>query len=79
MAAQSVEPRIPESFVAGQPCGGLADALGRQHAVHNPAFLLAGDQSCFFKHAHVLHEADERHAVRRRQIADAPRAVDERL
>ena len=79
MAAQSVEPRIPESFVAGQPCGGLADALGRQHAAHDPALLLAGDQSGFFEHANVLHEPNERHAVRRRQIADAARSACERV
>ena len=79
MAAQSVEPRIPEFFVAGQPCGGLADALGRQHAAHDPAFLLAGDQAGLFEHPYVLHEADERHAVRRRQVADAARAACERL
>ena len=79
MAAQGVEPRIPELFVPGQPCGGLADALGRQHAAHRPAFLLAGDQSCFFEHANVLHEPCEGHAVRRRQIADAARSACERL
>ena len=79
MAAQSVEPRIPESLVPGQPCGGLADALGRQHAAHDPALLLAGDQSCFFEHVHMLHEPRERHAVRRGQIADAARPACERL
>ena len=79
MAAQSVEPRIPESFVAGQPCGGVADALGRQHAAHDPAFLLAGDQAGLFENPHVLHEPDKRHAVRRRQIADAARPACERV
>ena len=79
MAAQSVEPRIPESFVPGQPCGGLADALGRQHAAHRPAFFFAGDQAGFFEHANVLHEPNERHAVRSRQIADAARPSCERI
>ena len=79
MAAQSVEPHIPELFVAGQPCGGLADALGRQHAAHDPALLLAGDQPGLFEHANVLHEPNERHAVRRRQFADATRPACERI
>ena len=79
MAAQSVEPRIPELFIAGQPCGGLTDALGRQHAAHRPALLLAGDQAGLFEHANVLHEPNERHAVRRRQIADAARPACERI
>ena len=79
MVAQSVEPRIPESFVAGQPRGCLADALGRQYAAHDPAFLLARDQAGLFEHPNVLHESDQRHPVRRRQIADTARAVDERL
>lgn len=79
MAAQSVEPRIPKSFVAGQPRGCVADALGRQHTAHDPALLLARDQAGLFKHPYVLHESDQRHAVRRRQVADTARAVDKRL
>ena len=79
MAAQSVEPRIPESFVPGQPCGGLADALGCQHAAHDPALLLAGDQAGLFEHAHVLHEPDKRHTVRRGQIAHAARSTCKRI
>ena len=79
MAAQSVEPRIPESFVAGQPSGYLTDALGRQHAAYDPAFLLARDQAGLFKHSYVLHESSQRHSVSRRQITDTARAVDERL
>ena len=79
MAAQSVEPRIPESFVPGQPRGGLADALGRQHAAHDPALLLAGDQAGLFEHANVLHEPGKRHAMRSRQITDAARPACERF
>ena len=79
MAAQRVEPRIPESFVSGQPGGCLVDALGRQYAAHDPAFLLARDQAGLFEHPNVLHESDQRHPVRRRQIADTARTVDERL
>ena len=55
------------------------DALGRQYAAHDPAFLLARDQAGLFEHPNVLHESDQRHPVRRRQIADTARAVDERL
>ena len=79
MAAQGVEPRIPESFVSRQPRGGNADALGRQHAAHNPAFLVAGDQAGLFEHAHVLHESDERHAVWCGELTDAAGAVDQRF
>ena len=79
MAAQSVEPRIPESFVTGQPSRCLANAIGRQHAAHDPAFLLTRDQAGLFKHPYVLHESNQRHSVWRRQSADTARAVDERL
>ena len=78
MAARSVEPRIPESFVPGQPRGCLANAIGRQHTAHDPAFFLARDQAGLSEHPDVLHEYDPRHAVRRRQFADTAPAVDER-
>jgi hypothetical protein len=37
-AAQGVEPRVPELFIAGQPHGSLLQRFGRQFAANDPAF-----------------------------------------
>lgn len=48
-----------------------------QRALHDPPLLSALDEPRGLEHREVLHEAGQRHVVRRRELADRPAALRE--
>jgi hypothetical protein len=78
MAPQRIEPRRPESLVAGQPHGGLLQGSRRDQQVDDAAVLGPADQAGLFQHAQMLHEARQRHAVRLGQRAHRSAALLQR-
>lgn len=75
VAAQRVQALGPELLVTGQPHGGLLHGLGRQGQIDDTPVLGAGHQAGVLKHAQMLHEAGQGHAVRLGQLADGEMAA----
>ena len=48
-----------------------------QRALHDPPLLRALDEARGLEHREVLHEARQRHVVRRGELADRPAALRE--
>jgi len=75
IAAEGIEPLVPEAFVAGHPHRRLLQWRSIELAAHHAAFFRARDEPGRLEHRQVFHEAGERHAVRQRQLADRAGAV----
>ena len=69
IAAERVELLGPELLVARDPGRGRLQRRGGKLAADDAPFLGALDQPGLFQHAQVLHEAGQRHVVRRGELA----------
>jgi hypothetical protein len=74
IAAERIESRGPEFFIARQPHGGLLQGFRRQLAADHATFLRPLDQTRVFKDAQMFDESGERHGVRLRELGHAQRA-----
>src|SRR5690606_29985969 len=70
-ALECVEAFVPETFVEAQPGVRLGEPLRGKPDAMRAACDLSLDEAGFFQHFQVLARGRERHAVGRREFADA--------
>jgi len=74
---EAVETALPQALVEREPRHDVVQPLVAEPALPRPADVLGGDETGILQHLDVLLEPGERHAGRRRELADRGRALPE--